>query len=318
MPIFARINLILAHILHILQVPAMTTISCKQNPDPTSETLVLNDVKGVLSLAMRSAYPNAVDVELPYVEFIESGGFTNMQKLKFAYIAPKCARIGSRTFQNCPVLEEVNIPLGLRSVPSCFANSCDKLSEIYIPNNIEIISACAFMSCLSLSQVTGCNSVMHIAEWAFLNSGLTHFNMHSVQSVGSLAFQHTKLKFVRFGPSTKRVAHSAFAYISELAYVYYPCHVAIDIHENAFLGSVPIVHFENDEKRVDYTTKMLFAPWCINLNRRISFFDGDDCYHVYIQEDTPIPQDLQNFLTSLLHEQHPETAKSFTKGCEIY
>ena len=66
----------------------------------------------------------------------------------------KTVSIGENAFNQCEVLTEVTIPVGVKSIGKNAFHSCKSLKEITIPDGVDTIGELAFSSCSELISVT--------------------------------------------------------------------------------------------------------------------------------------------------------------------
>ena len=100
-------------------------------------------------------------------------------------------------FENCNNLRVVNIPNGIKSIPSKAFKNCSALPEIEIPYSVKDINSDAFNGCSSLAMIDIPSSVEEIDGDAFNNC-------HSLMTVIIRAGKPVKIKKSSFGKATQR------------------------------------------------------------------------------------------------------------------
>ena len=102
---------------------------------------------------------------------------------------------GKGVFYGCEALESFKFNNQVKKISSNLFSDCSSLSSVdFNDAQIEIVGEMAFSGCTSLSLISLPESVTEIEKYAFLESGLTSFNVgKNVNSIGIEAFSYTKI-----------------------------------------------------------------------------------------------------------------------------
>lgn len=103
---------------------------------------------------------------------IGDSSFAN-SKLKYVTFSNHYNKIliEHRAFENCELLQSVNLPEGLKEIESWTFASCPSLVEIIIPSSVKKVGEGAFLYCKNLQKITfKGQSVSEFAERAFVNN----------------------------------------------------------------------------------------------------------------------------------------------------
>ncbi len=104
-------------------------------------------------------------------------------------IGNNVTHIGYAAFSGCSNLTYVNIPNSLLTIGSYAFSGCTKMESIVLPEGLETIQANAFMYCTNLQSINIPSSVTAIEEFAFEYSGVTKYNIASLESWLNIDFQ---------------------------------------------------------------------------------------------------------------------------------
>lgn len=102
--------------------------------------------------------------------------------------------IGSRAFESCISLKEVQIPSSVKTIKGGAFQNCKSLKEISIPNSVKRIQESTFLGCISLENVTIPDSVTSIGGSAFEDCEMLNNVIipSSVSTIGDRAFKNCK------------------------------------------------------------------------------------------------------------------------------
>lgn len=166
--------------------------------------------------------------------------FNNCEKLTSVTFSEGIKTIGE-TFDKCPMLTSVVIPVSAQKVDLEKLNNCPKITEpIYnakrfifmpknytgkyeIPKGIEIINSCACKDCKDLTAIVLPNSVKTIEANAFLRcSGLTSVTLpKSLEEIRYGAFGSIpNLKNLSLPQNVTKVSGEAFTQCTSLTHIY--------------------------------------------------------------------------------------------------
>lgn len=130
---------------------------------------------------------------------INSYAFQYCTELNRLDVPTSVISIGTYAFKDSG-LEEISIPVGIKTIEDGAYSSCINLKSVTIPSNIETIGDRAFYDCESLESVTIPGTVEIIENEAFLNCvKLSNISIsEGVRLIGSRAFDCSgELKVVR-------------------------------------------------------------------------------------------------------------------------
>ena len=138
--------------------------------------------------------------------------------------------IADNAFYNCSVLEEIQLPDGLKTICDRAFKSCRKLSQIEIPSSVIKIGSNAFEgSKLETITFKKDSKLETIGDYAFANCPLINIEIPaSVKSVGKEAFSYcTNLLSVTFEENSllEIVREKAFCGCSNLKEIVIPASV---------------------------------------------------------------------------------------------
>ena len=131
--------------------------------------------------------------------------------------------IGSRAFESCTELTDINIPSSVTGVGQQAFYGCTGLTGIAIPSGVTSIGDFAFSYCSGLTSAIFSGNITSIGSWAFaycsgltritIPAGLTHIDM-------CVFYECTGLKTVEIPKSIGGIDVSAF----------YNCHALTDVY----------------------------------------------------------------------------------------
>jgi len=149
-----------------------------------------------------------------WIKRIEKGAFENCVILEIVNLHSNIERIEERAFSNCRNLMEVVIPDSVKKLgPFAFMN-CPRLERIKIPAGVSQLGYGAFESCVSLKNIEIPDSVAEIGGHAFYNcSSLTEVRLpEGIQVLESALFKYcNRLKDIRIPSSVKVIGYEAFS-----------------------------------------------------------------------------------------------------------
>ena len=138
-------------------------------------------------------------------------------------------------FQNNTKLETLVIPTSVKTIAKGAFQNCTALQTVHI-QGVQKIDQHTFRGCTSLQTIIFDKTVVDIAEGAFANctSLVKLYLPHTLQKIGSLAFQNcTLLNALDFGKSKRiAIAENAFQNCSALHIATLPPFA--DVADNAF------------------------------------------------------------------------------------
>ncbi len=120
--------------------------------------------------------------------------------------------IGAKAFENCEVLETIEIPSTITSIGESAFSGCKNLSYVTFSEGLQTIGKNAFLNCSSLDNVWIPATVTKLEEACFSNTGLTSiFVPKTVNTMGYSVFKNcTLLKSVIFKASVSVLPISTF------------------------------------------------------------------------------------------------------------
>lgn len=147
----------------------------------------------------------------------------------------KLEKIGDKAFNNCSMIETLELPASLKIIGAYAFNSLVSLESILFQEGLETIDTYAFQGCKSLTEITlpegltamgvGAFSSCALLKKVILPDSLTHipdvaFNLciqladinftETLESIGSGAFISTAFKEIDIPASVTSIGHSAF------------------------------------------------------------------------------------------------------------
>lgn len=110
---------------------------------------------------------NLRKVRLPgRLSSIPSGAFshTGIEEME---LPVQLRTIGASAFQNCMELCRIKIPDTVKKIEKCAFYQCKKIEEVLLPDSLTQIEKSAFFNCESLKSITIPKSVREIGAFAF-------------------------------------------------------------------------------------------------------------------------------------------------------
>lgn len=158
-------------------------------------------------------------------------------KIRAIQLSERITRIGSFAFLDA-LIDEVNIPDGVKEIGSGAFENCRDLEAIFVPPSVTRIEEDAFSGCQKVSSIKGMQGVKEIGREAFSYCGkLTEIRLSdSISEIGSEAFGYCKgLTEVRLPQNEEYtvVSGKLFSECKELKTIDIPDNVK-SIGENAF------------------------------------------------------------------------------------
>ena len=157
--------------------------------------------------------------------------------------------LGYRAFRNCEKLTQINIPDGVKTIPTSSFSGCKNLQNITLPKELTSINERAFFQCASLTEMIVPEGVTEIESYAFAHClNLTKITIPSTVKEMKLQIfsECTKLRTVNLPEGITEISSNMFYNCSSLTNITIPKSVtkindyafancgalaAIDIHE---------------------------------------------------------------------------------------
>ncbi len=163
-----------------------------------------------------------IAVEYPTtLDYVNNDTFSGCSSLEKVILPDNITKIGDNAFSNCVLTELPNISNVYSIGEGSFAFNSQLEGEITIPESVHSIGASAFRKNVKLTKVTVSNSLDTIPSSAFLDcTNLTEFvfpdseyvaSTSHIKSIGSSAFQNTKLSHFEVPYNVNTISSSAFA-----------------------------------------------------------------------------------------------------------
>ncbi len=127
------------------------------------------------------------------LEKVNITNIDNWLKINFANEKSNPLYYAHNLYVNNELLTELNIPENITKINNYIFYSCTSLIKVVTGNLLEVIEKSAFKDCTNLSSLNLGNSIKEIGERAFENcSWLTQITIpSSVRSIGGAAFRGT-------------------------------------------------------------------------------------------------------------------------------
>lgn len=125
-------------------------------------------------------------------------------RLKRIILPDNIKSIGSSAFLYAGLLEEINLPKGLRELGHYTFSDCTSLktSPLQVPEGVTEIPPMCFKDCHSLDEVALPSTIKHIGEGAFYQAKIKRINFpDGLSSLGNIAFYASDLEEVSLPPS---------------------------------------------------------------------------------------------------------------------
>ncbi|MCR4561993.1 MAG: leucine-rich repeat protein [Bacilli bacterium] len=176
--------------------------------------------KNCLSLK-KIALPNGVSEVAPHL-------FEGCQALEEAKLGENTKKIGEQAFCHCPSLKEINLNEGLEEIGYRAYSGCKNVESLSIPASVKKIAPYAFDT-LSMSlkaikvadnnvsyRSMEANIIVDNKDNALLLGCVNSLFPQGIESVGSYAFMHSKIKKAVLPSSLKIIEEGAFYHCDEL------------------------------------------------------------------------------------------------------
>jgi hypothetical protein len=221
--------------------------------------------KPVTEISAR-AFKGYSEIEYVYVgdnvKKIGDNAFYNCKNLKGVYFSEESAltAIGVGAFQQCGLLEEISIPVGVTTLRDSSFAYCRSLKEIALHDNLTAIEGLAFSDCSGLTNVVIPDSVTFLGSSAFSGcSGLQTLTIgEGLNVINSSVFYKcsalTEINFPTQGNLTS-IGAGAFSECTALPAVTIPEGVT-DIAANAFSMTVEVVNEEDGTQTLKVHSKL--------------------------------------------------------------
>ncbi|MBO4982462.1 MAG: leucine-rich repeat protein [Clostridia bacterium] len=151
--------------------------------------------------------------------YVGEGAFAACPNLKTAHISSSLSRLSDNMFNDCALLEKVEIEEKVKSIGDGCFGGCGNLSEVTMPSTIEEIKPLAFKDCVSLKSIVIPSKVELIDKGAFQGcSGLENVTIENgVVELGELCFSGcSKIEEINIPASLKEIGKNVFADCSSL------------------------------------------------------------------------------------------------------
>lgn len=146
--------------------------------------------------------PDSVITISGYMEMVNGvatpkGAFEGLTTLKTIKLGNNVKTIGAQSFKDCPLIQEINLPITTTNIGSFAFNGCEKLETINL-SNITTIGTQAFANTLLKTLNFGDSpKINKIGNGAFASSGLSGkldlSTATNLYEIGSYAFSDTGL-----------------------------------------------------------------------------------------------------------------------------
>ena len=227
---------------------------------PNLETLDLSEAKVVAST--KAFYDNYCTGE----DDLSCYAFHDMDQLRKVRLPKDITYIGDHTFEGCRLLEDIEIPLMVKTINYGAFQNCNYLGKIVLPENITRIDDFAFYDC-NLESVILPPKIKYIGSYAFGNND--------------------PLTEIRIPSSVETIENNAFSYCHNLSKVYTYTVEPTNIYEETFEKSV-------------YTNATLYVPsvsllnyfWDTGWKRFLNLATFDEPYdYFYVNNDYTLNDD---------------------------
>lgn len=130
---------------------------------------------------------------------LESEAFAGCALLENIDLPDGIKSMDNSTFTGCTSLSEIDLPDSLQYLTSSIFEGCTNLSRVGLNDGLEIIHDRAFDGCTSLTHITIPSSVTEIRYGAFANSGLVEFVFpETVETVGDAILEGSQVASITF------------------------------------------------------------------------------------------------------------------------
>lgn len=187
-------------------------------------------------------------------------------------IIPNTVEYFGSAFENCKMLESVQILCEISEIQDYTFSGCERLTSVDIPNTIYTIGKSAFEKCRSLKTISIPNSVKTISESAFEEcENLTDIIIpNNVNTIEDCAFkQCVGLKTISIPNSVTTIGEQSFEGCSSLTEIVIPNSI-VNIERESFKGCISL--------------SKIFLPKSIKKIGERAFLDIPKGSRVYIED----------------------------------
>ena len=153
-------------------------------------------------------------------------GYGNLTKVRFS---KNITSIGEKSFYNCSMLDEVQIPEGeLSSLGVSAFGSCKNLKNIYIPSKVSLLNANALFGCTGLTNIEvsknnpiydsrdNCNAIIETSTNVLMVGCASTLIPEDIVEIGEYAFRDTLITSITIPNSVIKINTGAFYYCANL------------------------------------------------------------------------------------------------------
>ena len=178
-----------------------------------------NDLKYFTGLTVLTEYclqgcTGLVSATIPAnVETIDAYAFQGCTNLETVTLdAPlKITKIVGVAFHNCKKLAGFTIPPNVTAIGSQVFQYNSLMASIDIPSGLSSIVTQTFADCTGVTSISGFDHLTSIGQQAFVSLGYSgHIDLDAVVSVGSSAFESSKLTSLHIGANCTTITGAAF------------------------------------------------------------------------------------------------------------
>lgn len=147
------------------------------------------------------------------VETIDSYAFQGCTNLETVTLeAPlKITRIVGAAFHNCSKLAGFTIPPNVTAIGNQVFQYNSLMASIDIPSGLSSIGTQTFAGCTGVTSISGFDHLTSIGQQGFISLGYSgHIDLDAVVSVGSSAFESSKLTSLHIGANCTTITGAAF------------------------------------------------------------------------------------------------------------
>ena len=124
---------------------------------------------------------------------------------------PATATIGSRAFDKCLNLVEVEFADGFRTLGSSLFTGCTALANVILPESVTAIGSQTFYGCTALQNIELPEGLEELGQGTFGNSGLTNVVIpDAIQTIPESCFAGSSLVYVDMN-GAKTIGRNAFS-----------------------------------------------------------------------------------------------------------
>lgn len=154
------------------------------------------------------------------IKSIPSSTFAN-SGLETIYI-PSTATIGSKAFDQCLSLVEVEFEDGFKALGASLFTGCTALANVILPESVTSIGSQTFSGCTALQNIQLPESLTELGKEAFGKSGLTGITLpQALQSVPESCFAGSSLAYVDMN-GARTIGSNAFSNCPNLLVINLP------------------------------------------------------------------------------------------------